>query len=376
MSLANCSACKTTYITSEDTKWIAVLLECIFIYINYLPSVFAINSLLHSTITISTEMEGSFLWLIGSTVAIVLVITTIVRMSSSSSSSKKKWPGGPKRLPIIGNLHLLGDLLHVTLAKLAKVHGSVMTIWIGSWRPIIVISDINSAWEVLVSKSAEYGQRDTPEIFKTLTVGQNNISMSDIGPFWHNVRKGLQNGALSPLNVAAQTQFREEDVKRLIHEMSREALNKNGIIKPLDHMKKNTARLLGRLIFGPTFDNDKFVESMLYEIEDVLRLSGYARLTEAFYYAKYLPSQKKVAREAYLAKYRIEELVRPLLSSNPPTNSYLYFLQSQNYSKETIIFCTFELFLLGVDSTSSTATWALVIPDPRTSSPGEALRRY
>ncbi|KAF9615088.1 hypothetical protein IFM89_021659 [Coptis chinensis] len=59
-------------------------------------------------------------------------------------------------------------------------------------------------------------------------------------------------------------------------------------------MKKNTARLLGRLIFGPTFDNDNFVESMLYEIEDVLRLSGYARLTEAFYYAKYLPIQEKL----------------------------------------------------------------------------------
>ncbi|KAF9615092.1 hypothetical protein IFM89_021663 [Coptis chinensis] len=196
------------HVLSQATKWIAVLLEYISIYINYLPSVFAINSLLHSIVTISTEMEGSFLWLIGSTVAIVLVITTIVRMSSSWSSSKKKWPSGPKRLPIIGNLHLLGgDLLHVTLAKLAKVHGSVMTIWIGSWRPIIVISDINSAWEVLVSKSAEFGQRDTPEIFKIFTVGQNNIAMSDIGPFWHNVRKVLQNGALSPLNVAAQTQF-------------------------------------------------------------------------------------------------------------------------------------------------------------------------
>nr|ANY58139.1 CYP719A7 [synthetic construct] len=303
------------------------------------------------------------LWLVSATLAFVLAITILIRKftsSSSSSFSQMKWPTAPKKLPIIGNLHQLGgDVLHVALAKLAKVHGSVMTVWIGTWRPIIVISDIDRAWEVLVNKSSDYGARDMPEITKIASASWHTISTSDAGAFWQTVRKGLQSGAMGPLNIAAQAQFQERDMKRLIQALTDEAATNNNIVKPLDHIKKNTVRLLTRLIFGQTFDDDKFVESMHFEIDDIIRISGYAQLAEAFYYAKYLPSHKKAEREAYLVKCRVEELVRPLLSSNPPTNSYLYFLLSQNFSEEVIIFCIFELYLLGVDSTSSTTTWAL-----------------
>ncbi|KAF9615084.1 hypothetical protein IFM89_021655 [Coptis chinensis] len=273
--------------------------------------------------------------LVCATVAIVFATTTIIRiLFSSSSLPQMKWPSGPRKLPIIGNLHQLGDdVLHVALAKLAKVHGSVMTIWIGSWRPVIVISDLEKAWEVLVNKSADYGARDMPEITKIASASWHTISTSDAGPFWQNVRKGLQSGAMGPFNVAAQNQYQERDMKRLIKAMSDEAANNNGIVKPLDHIKRT--------------------------LSDIIRISGYARLAEAFYYAKYLPSHKKAEREAFLVKCRVEELVRPLLSSNPPTNSYLYFLLSQNFEEEVIIFCIFELYLLGVDSTSSTTTWAL-----------------
>ncbi|KAF9588381.1 hypothetical protein IFM89_009396 [Coptis chinensis] len=150
----------------------------------------------------------------------------------------------------------------------------------------------------------------------------HNISSSDVGPLWYNIRKGLQSGALSPLSVASQTQHRERDMERVVHEMRREIANNNGTIKPLDHIKNSTARLLGRLIFGPSFNDNKFIESMLYEVEDVIRTSNCTFLTNSFYYAKYLPSQRKATREAKLGKYRIEELVRPLLSSKPPTNAY------------------------------------------------------
>ncbi|KAF9611345.1 hypothetical protein IFM89_030134 [Coptis chinensis] len=318
---------------------------------------------LRNMVTMIAEMEGSLLFA-GATLAIVLTISTIVRITSSSSSfSQMTWPSGPKKLPIIGNLlQLRGELLHVTLAKLAKVHGGVMTIWMGSWVPIIVISDINSAWEVLVNKSVDYGAREVTylhELLRDSAMHPHSISSSDVGPLWHNIRKGLQSGALNPLSVASQTQHRERDMKRVVHEMSIEIANNNDTIKPLDHIKNSTARLLGRLIFGPSFNDNKFIESMLYEIEDFIRTSSYTFLTNSFYYAKYLPSQRKATREAKLGKYRIEELVRPLLSSKPPTNAYLYFLLSQNLSEEVTIFCIFELFLLGVDSASSTTTWAL-----------------
>nr|ANY58160.1 putative CYP719 [synthetic construct] len=303
------------------------------------------------------ELFKSNPWVItGTTLAVLILMTTMFRKKSLSM----KWPKGPKTLPIIGNMHLLGGTnLQVILHNMSKVYGNVMTIWIGSWRPVIVVSDIERAWEVLVNKSSDYSGRDMPEITKIISADWKTISTSDSGPHWTNLRKGLQNVALSPHNLAAQFQFQERDICKLIETLKEEAKLNNGIVKPLDHLKKATIRLISRLVFGQDFDNSKYVEDMHHAIEELIRVSGYARLADAFYYAKYLPSQKKAVRDVEEAQRRVQRLVRPFLSLNPPTNCYLHFLRSQNYSDEVIIFAIFEAYLLGVDSTSSTTAWAL-----------------
>nr|ANY58181.1 putative CYP719 [synthetic construct] len=302
----------------------------------------------------------SLQWIL-TAVIVVVVVAMASKIFSNRRKSSMKWPDGPKTLPIIGNMHQLGGTagLQVVLHKLADVYGSIMTIWIGSWRPVIVVSDIDKAWEVLVNKSSDYSARDMPEITRINTANWRTISTSDSGPFWSNLRKGLQNVALSPHNLAAQSQFQERDINRLIKNLKEEAALNDGIVKPLDHLKKATVRLLSRLIYGQNFNDDKYVETMHNEIEELIRISGYARLAEAFYYAKYLPSHKRVEKAVEEAHYRIKALISPLLSWNPPLNSYLHFLRSQNYPEEVIIFCIYEVYLLGVDSTSSTTAWAL-----------------
>nr|ACO90219.1 stylopine synthase [Eschscholzia californica]ANY58155.1 CYP719A2 [synthetic construct] len=296
-------------------------------------------------------------WILTATATTLLIS---IFLFFTRKSSKMVWPAGPKTLPIIGNMHLLGGTaLQVVLHNLAKVHGSVMTIWIGSWRPVIVVSDIERAWEVLVNKSSDYSARDMPDITKIISADWKTISTSDSGPHWTNLRKGLQNVALSPHNLAAQFQFQEKDMTKMIQTLQEEARNNNGIVKPLDHMKKATLRLISRLVFGQDFNNDKYVDDMHLAIEELIRVSGYARLAEAFYYAKYLPSHKKAVREVEEAQRRVQNLVSPFLSLNPPTNTYLHFLRSQKYDDEVIIFAIFEAYLLGVDSTSLTTAWAL-----------------
>nr|ANY58154.1 CYP719A9 [synthetic construct]BAG75114.1 cytochrome P450 [Eschscholzia californica] len=276
-------------------------------------------------------------------------------------TSNTEWPNGPKTLPIIGNMHLLGGTkaLQVILHNLAKVYGGVMTIWIGSWRPVIIVSDIERAWEVLVNKSSDYSARELPEIIKYNAANFRTIATCDSGPHWSNLRKGLQNVALSPHNLAAQFQFQEKDITKMIQNLEVEAKNNNGIVQPLDHLKKATIRLISRLIFGQDFDEDTYVEKLHHTIDELIRMSGYAQLAEAFYYARYLPNHKKAVNHAAKTKQIVTHLMRPFLSLNPPTNSYLHFLQSQNYDEELIIFSIFEVYLLGVDSTSSTTAWAL-----------------
>ncbi|KAI3949422.1 hypothetical protein MKW92_036410 [Papaver armeniacum] len=293
-----------------------------------------------------------------STILAIFAVLMIFRRRKSTSTME--WPVGPKTLPIIGNMHILGGTtLHVVLHKLAEVYGGVMTIWIGSWKPVIIVSDFDRAWEVLVNKSSDYSARESPEITKIGSANWRTISTSDSGPFWATLRKGLQSVALSPQNLASQTALQERDVRKLIENLKEEAALNNGIVKPLDHLKKATVRLISRLIYGQDFDGDKYVEDMHDVIDVMIRISGYAKLADVFSWAKYLPAHRRAVTGFEEARRRIIVLVRPFLVSKPPTNTYLHFLKSQNYPEEVIIFAIFEAYLLGVDSTSSTTAWAL-----------------
>nr|ANY58163.1 putative CYP719 [synthetic construct] len=304
-------------------------------------------------------MEAISLWTVSASFLTLLALAIILPRTRNSSSIIN-WPPGPKTLPIIGNLHQLGgQLLHVALTNLAKVHGGVMTIWIGSWRPIIVISSPEEVWEVLVKKSPDYAARDMPEITKLITGYWHTISSSHSGQFWSNLRKGLQNGPLGPLNITTQMSFQERNIKRMISDIQEEATFNGGIVKPLEHLKKATLRLLSHIIFGQSFDDDQFIDSMHHQIEELIRINGFAPLVDAFSYAKYLPSHKRAIKETYRVKNQIEQLVRPVIASSPPANCYLHFLLSQGYSEEVVIYSIVELYSLGVDSTASTTTWAL-----------------
>ncbi|PRQ16515.1 putative 4-hydroxyphenylacetaldehyde oxime monooxygenase [Rosa chinensis] len=58
-------------------------------------------------------------------IAILLVLLTCLWLliSASSKSKHKKLPPGPRSLPIIGNLHMLGNLPHRSLQHLARKYG-------------------------------------------------------------------------------------------------------------------------------------------------------------------------------------------------------------------------------------------------------------
>ena len=68
----------------------------------------------------------------------------------------KEYPPGPWPLPIIGNLHLIGNSQsYKSLNKLAKTYGPVMSFSFGTQR-IVVIQGIREAKEMLVTKGQSF----------------------------------------------------------------------------------------------------------------------------------------------------------------------------------------------------------------------------
>nr|ANY58147.1 putative CYP719 [synthetic construct] len=313
-------------------------------------------------------MEGS-LWIILSIlVGAVMILVQNLWKRWSKTSEDMILPPGPRKIPIIGNLYQLnrgGELIHVALAKLAQEHGKMMTIWFGGGQPSIVVSHHEVAWEVLVTKAADYSSRTLPFMSRVTSADWHTLATSNLGPFWQTLRKGLRSTTLNPHTISAQVQLQEEDVTRMILSFKEQACLNDGVVKPLIPLRRTTVQLIGRFCFGPEFKNDDdFVEEMDIVIEDVISLTGHGRLIDIFEFTRYIPGLNLPFKQAYKVKQRIIELIRPYIdyhksSKSPCPNCYLHFLLSHDYDEEVITFNLFELFLLAVDSTSNATAWAL-----------------
>ncbi|KAF8406327.1 hypothetical protein HHK36_008413 [Tetracentron sinense] len=304
-------------------------------------------------------MEGSS-WIL---VAIV-VGGVIMLMVENFRKRGSKWPPGPPKLPILGNLHQInkgGELIHLALAKLAKVHGGMMTVWFGSWKPMIVVSDPALAWEVLVTKSSDFSSRTLPYMSKIISADWHTIATSNFGPHWHALRKGLHNTTFNPQTIAAQARLQEHDLVNLTGSLQEEAASNHGVVKPLLHLRRASVRVIARFCFGFDFEDESFVEAMDSVVEEAIRLTSHSRLVNVFEFSRHIPILRRSYLEAYRVKHRIEELIGAQISSHrsAPTNCYLHFLLSHDFQEEVVIYNLFDLFFLGVDSTSTTIAWAL-----------------
>ncbi|KAG4992024.1 hypothetical protein JHK87_025481 [Glycine soja] len=84
-----------------------------------------------------------------------LLATPVYRLAQDDD---KAHPPGPKPLPIIGNLHMLGKLPHRSLQALAKKYGPIMSIKLGQ-VPTIVVSSPETAELFLKTHDTVFASR-------------------------------------------------------------------------------------------------------------------------------------------------------------------------------------------------------------------------
>ncbi|KAK1370653.1 hypothetical protein POM88_036745 [Heracleum sosnowskyi] len=90
----------------------------------------------------------TLLWLVTVIVLLLVFFLFPLCLGKFSKQSFENLPPGPPRLPIIGNLHQLGNLPHLSLYKLSKKYGPVMHLELGQ-VPALVVSSPKMAKEVL-----------------------------------------------------------------------------------------------------------------------------------------------------------------------------------------------------------------------------------
>ncbi|KAM1295921.1 hypothetical protein ACFX13_016084 [Malus domestica] len=197
---------------------------------------------------------------------------------NASSRQSQKLPPGPMALPIIGNLHMLGNLPHRSLQNLAKKYGPIMSMRLGS-KTTIVVSSPKAAELFLKTHDTIFASRPQVQASKYMSYDTKAMAFSEYGPYWRHVRKLCTLQLLSPLRIEAFAPLRREEVGLLVQSL-KVAAEAGEVVDLSEKVGELVVGITYRMVLGRK-NNDMF--DLKGIIEEVMFLSG------AFNIGDYVP---------------------------------------------------------------------------------------
>ena len=125
---------------------------------------------------------------------------------------KVRLPPGPWKLPVIGSMHHLVNVLpHRALRDLAGVHGPLMMLQLGE-TPLVVASSREMARQVLKTHDANFATRPKLLSGEIVLYRWADILFSPSGEYWRKLRQLCAAEVLSPKRVLTFRHIREQEV--------------------------------------------------------------------------------------------------------------------------------------------------------------------
>ena len=124
-----------------------------------------------------------------------------------------KLPSPPRRLPVIGHLHLVGRLPHVSLRDLSSKHGrnGLMLLHLGA-VPTLIVSSPSAAQAVLRTQDHIFASRATCPVTDILFYGSTDIVFSPYSEQWRQVKKIVSAHLLATKKVRSYSHAGEHEV--------------------------------------------------------------------------------------------------------------------------------------------------------------------
>ncbi|XWS50710.1 hypothetical protein CRYUN_Cryun12cG0110000 [Craigia yunnanensis] len=209
---------------------------------------------------------------------VTLISFVYITSRPKHSENDQQLPPGPWPLPIIGNLHMLGNLPHQSLHHLAKKYGSVMSIRLG-YVPTIVVSSPEAAELFLKTHDIIFAGRPKVQASEYMSYGTKGLAFAQYGSYWRTARKWCTLQLLSASKVEFFAPIRRTEVESLV-KLLRNAAAAGEVVNLSLKVAELIEDITYRMIIGRSKD-DKFDLKPL--IQEGLRLIG------TFNIADYVP---------------------------------------------------------------------------------------
>ncbi|KAK1372082.1 putative flavonoid 3',5'-hydroxylase [Heracleum sosnowskyi] len=180
--------------------------------------------------------------------------------------SSRRLPPGPRGLPIIGSLNLLGKLPHRSLNDLAKKYGPIMSMKLGNVTTIVVSSP-QIAEKILKTHDLVFASRPQNEAGKHVSYGNRGIAFGEYGHYWRNIRKLCTLELFSAKKIDSFSKMRREELVMMVNTI-KEAAKAGKIVDVSDLVGDGIEKMTYRMLFGKTSDVRFDLKGTMLDIMD------------------------------------------------------------------------------------------------------------
>ncbi|XP_055819942.1 cytochrome P450 71AU50-like [Solanum dulcamara] len=309
--------------------------------------------------------------LIWATLVAIFIVYALYELLNNIQN-RKRYPPGPKGLPIIGHLHLLGKYPHHDLQRLAKKHGPLMYLRLGL-VPTIVVSSADTAEKFLKTYDHIFASRPCNEPAKYLAYGQKNLISAKYGPYWRNMRKLCTQHLLNNQKINSFQSMRRQQVELMIKSLENEARDDRLVVDLSAKISSLNADLTCLMVFGKKYmDEDLDKRGFKAVVREVEHLAGIPNLGDFFPFLGVIDLQGLTRRLKDLSKV-FDEFLEKIIDehvqfhdqkqSKDFVDTMLDIMQSGEaefqFDRSHIKAILFDMLISAMDTSATAIEWIL-----------------
>ncbi|PKA66535.1 Cytochrome P450 71A1 [Apostasia shenzhenica] len=302
-------------------------------------------------------------------------LLVFLRFSSHNRSHKWRLPPGPSPLPIIGNLHELDRIIHVSLHRLSKEYGPLIHLNLGN-TSAIVASSVEVSSEILKAQDTVFCSRPPLAAITKFTYDGIDIGASPFGEYWKKMKRFGNVHFFNALKVRSFHNIREEEVDVLINDIKKASFNGE-----LINVSERAVCLLQNITFREVFskrvsvDGDCRLSPYHDLIKDMMSMMASFNARDFFpslWWLDFLTGWRVKLERRFREMDRIYEkeietrlkstcatthndFLDLLLNRQTKVDPSLGFLLSRNEVKALLM----DMFFGGTDTSSVTIEWGM-----------------